>query len=208
MLIFHSNYLTTSWLIFGLFGKVVYPGTVQEEREERERLELIKMVKEGESNPEKSSDPDRSKNQPNGSDDKAEQQHIDTVGKLLVIKRRVIGSDGNEKIVTETIKKPEVVEAYLKIKTSKTDVDALRLYVAENSDEEKLKVEKLRRERRRLQEQIRRTKKNKERLNDKDEKLNRQLSKHHPAEVWDTDEEETFDNDSRNDDLVKVSYIF
>ena len=191
-----------------MFGKVVYPGTVQEEREERERLELIKMVKEGESNPEKSSDPDRSKNQPNGSDDKAEQQHIDTVGKLLVIKRRVIGSDGNEKIVTETIKKPEVVEAYLKIKTSKTDVDALRLYVAENSDEEKLKVEKLRRERRRLQEQIRRTKKNKERLNDKDEKLNRQLSKHHPAEVWDTDEEETFDNDSRNDDLVKVSLIF
>jgi len=96
---------------------------------------------------------ERTKSQ-NGSDDKSDNNppNIDTVGKLLVIKRRVIGPDGSEIIKTETIKKPEVVEAYLKIKSSKTDVDALRRYVAENSDEEKEKVEKLRRERRRLQE--------------------------------------------------------
>merc|ERR1712176_1743263 len=92
--------------------------------------------------------------------------------------------------------KPEVIEAYLKIKSSKTDEEALRRYVAEHGDEEKEKVEKLRRERRRLQEQLRRNKKNKEKLHN-NEKLNKQLSK---TEVWDTDDEDAYDNDG----LVKV----
>ena len=54
---------------------------------------------------------------------------------------------------TEIIKKPEVIEAYLKIKSSKTDPAALRQYVAESDpDEDKKKIEHLRREKRRLQE--------------------------------------------------------
>ena len=108
--------------------------------------------------------------------------------------RKIKLEDGTEIIKKETIKKPEVVEAYLKIKSSKTDRDTLLRYVAENSDEEKEKVEKLRRERRRLQEQIRRTKKNKEKLLSKDDGLDR------IKPDYSSDENDTFDND----DLVKV----
>ena len=53
------------------------------------------------------------------------------------IKRRTIDAAGNEIEKVETIRKTEVIEAYLKIKYSKTDNDALRRYLAENSDEEK-----------------------------------------------------------------------
>jgi transcription initiation factor TFIID subunit 1 len=90
--------------------------------------------------------------------------NIDITGKVLVIRRKVKNSYGEIVEKKETVRKPEVIEAYLKIRASKTDQEALRKYVQENSDEEKEKLDKLRRERRRLQEQIRRSKKNKRRI--------------------------------------------
>ena len=64
---------------------------------------------------------------------------IDVDGKLLVIKRVFIDEQGIKQEKEEIIKKPGVIEAYLKIKYSKADKDALKRYLAENSDEEKEK---------------------------------------------------------------------
>ena len=58
---------------------------MQEEREERERLELVRIMKEGESNPEKSADAERNKSTENKNAENA-LSNIDTIGKLLVIK--------------------------------------------------------------------------------------------------------------------------
>ena len=126
---------------------------VQEEREENERKELLKMMNE-----------DSSKKEEKEIPQKNPLANIDITGKVLVIRRKVKNSYGEIVEKKETVRKPEVIEAYLKIRASKTDQGALRKYVQENSDEEKEKLDKLRRERRRLQEQIRRSKKNKRRI--------------------------------------------
>jgi hypothetical protein len=77
------------------------------------------MVKDGETNPDSKTDLVQSKHH----DNKIEKNlsNVDTAGKMLIIKRKVLGPDGLLTVETETIKKPEVVEAYLKIKASKTD---------------------------------------------------------------------------------------
>lgn len=126
---------------------------VQEEREEKERKELLKMMSQ-----------DSSKKEEKDHPQKNPLANIDITGKVLVIRRKVKNSYGEIVEKKETVRKPEVIEAYLKIRASKTDQEALRKYVQENSDEEKEKLDKLRRERRRLQEQIRRSKKNKRRI--------------------------------------------
>ena len=64
---------------------------------------------------------------------------IDVDGKQLIIKRVFIDEQGIKQEKEEIIKKPGVIEAYLKIKYSKADKDALKRYLAENSDEEKEK---------------------------------------------------------------------
>lgn len=142
---------------------------VQEEREENERKELLKMMNE-----------DSNKKEEKEIPQKNPLANIDITGKVLVIRRKVKNSYGEIVEKKETVRKPEVIEAYLKIRASKTDQGALRKYVQENSDEEKEKLDKLRRERRRLQEQIRRSKKNKRRIEQQS----------YGAEIDDSDDED------------------
>ena len=163
---------------------------LQEEREERERLEFLAEMKKGESK-------EKAENIEEDSKPEKDISQEDLEGKILKITRKKQEIDGTETVETIEIKKPEVIEAYLKIKVSilsfkgsagcsfgllerfsgtrhtfrelvllfgltlryfkysKTDKEALRRYLAENSDEEKEKEAEKRKEKRRLQEYLR-----------------------------------------------------
>ena len=82
---------------------------LQEEREERERLEFLAEMKKGES---------KEKSDVLEEDSKPEKDisQEDLEGKILKITRKKQEIDGTETVETIEIKKPEVIEAYLKIK--------------------------------------------------------------------------------------------
>merc|ERR1712131_220857 len=86
-------------------------------REERERLEFLAEMKKGES---------KEKSDVLEEDSKPEKDisQEDLEGKILKITRKKQEIDGTETVETIEIKKPEVIEAYLKIKYSKTDKEA------------------------------------------------------------------------------------
>ena len=84
---------------------------LQEEREEQELHEFLAEMKKGES---------KEKNDVLEEDSKPEKDisQEDLEGKILKITRKKHEIDGTETIETIEIKKPEVIEAYLKIKVS------------------------------------------------------------------------------------------
>lgn len=79
-------------------------------------------------------------------------------GRVLRIYRTFQGSDGKEYTRTEVVRKPGVIDAYVKIRTTR-DEGFIRQYALMDEAQK----EEMKREKRRIQEQLRRIKRNQER---------------------------------------------
>ncbi|XP_052448605.1 transcription initiation factor TFIID subunit 1 isoform X1 [Carassius gibelio] len=134
------------------------------EREEEERKELQRMLM-GEDNERERGRKERRK----GSSALSTSSHKDddassvtslnssATGRRLKIYRTFRDEDGKEYVRCETVRKPSVIDAYLRIRTTKDD-DFIRKFAL--CDEQHR--EEMRKERRRIQEQLRRLKRNQE----------------------------------------------
>lgn len=124
------------------------------EKEEQERHELRKMIMGCSSND------DLRKRDKKKMDDDDSMQFSSTgqPGRVLRIYRTFQGSDGKEYTRTEVVRKPGVIDAYLKIRTTR-DEGFIRQYALMDEAQK----EEMKREKRRIQEQLRRIKRNQER---------------------------------------------
>nr|CAB3266786.1 transcription initiation factor TFIID subunit 1-like [Phallusia mammillata] len=137
------------------------------EKEEQERKELLKMVREdrsseslsrssssvgiGRSSSSMSLKKDRE-------DDTASISSLSSlVGRCLKIHRKFQSDDGTEYMRVETVRKPEVIDAYVRIRSSKNE-DFIKKFMMMDEQHR----EEMRREKRRIQEQLRRIKRNQE----------------------------------------------
>ncbi|XP_022830703.1 transcription initiation factor TFIID subunit 1 isoform X5 [Spodoptera litura] len=115
------------------------------EREEAERAELRKMIL-GQS---------EKKPQINQSD---QQQSSSQAGRVLRIVRTFRNASGQRYTRVELVRKAAVIEAYMKIRSTKDDAFIRQFATMDESQKEEMK-----REKRRIQEQLRRIKRNQER---------------------------------------------
>ncbi|XP_016358234.1 transcription initiation factor TFIID subunit 1-like isoform X1 [Sinocyclocheilus anshuiensis] len=134
------------------------------EREEQERKELQRMLM-GEDNERERGRKERRK----GSSALSTSSHKDddassvtslnssATGRRLKIYRTFRDEDGKEYVRCETVRKPGVIDAYLRIRTTKDD-DFIRKFALFDEQHR----EEMRKERRRIQEQLRRLKRNQE----------------------------------------------
>uniref|UniRef100_A0A673NNP4 Transcription initiation factor TFIID subunit 1 n=1 Tax=Sinocyclocheilus rhinocerous TaxID=307959 RepID=A0A673NNP4_9TELE len=116
------------------------------EREEQERKELQRMLM-GEDNERERDDDASSVTSLNSS----------ATGRRLKIYRTFRDEDGKEYVRCETVRKASVIDAYLRIRTTKDD-DFIRKFALFDEQHR----EEMRKERRRIQEQLRRLKRNQE----------------------------------------------
>uniref|UniRef100_A0AAY4EQK9 Transcription initiation factor TFIID subunit n=1 Tax=Denticeps clupeoides TaxID=299321 RepID=A0AAY4EQK9_9TELE len=116
------------------------------EREEQERKELQRMLmgEEGDSH----KDDDASS---------VTSLNSSATGRRLKIYRTFCDEDGKEYVRCETVRKPAVIDAYLRIRTTKDD-EFIRKFALFDEQHR----EEMRKERRRIQEQLRRLKRNQE----------------------------------------------
>uniref|UniRef100_A0A8C1HJW2 Transcription initiation factor TFIID subunit 1 n=1 Tax=Cyprinus carpio carpio TaxID=630221 RepID=A0A8C1HJW2_CYPCA len=134
------------------------------EREEEERKELQRMLM-GEDNERERGRKERRK----GSSALSTSSHKDddassvtslnssATGRRLKIYRTFRDEDGKEYVRCETVRKPSVIDAYLRIRTTKDD-EFIRKFALFDEQHR----EEMRKERRRIQEQLRRLKRNQE----------------------------------------------
>ncbi|TRZ01483.1 hypothetical protein DNTS_031895 [Danionella cerebrum] len=134
------------------------------EREEQERKELQRMLM-GEDSERERGRKERRK----GSSALSISSHKDddassvtslnssATGRRLKIYRTFCDEDGKEYVRCETVRKPAVIDAYLRIRTTKDD-DFIRKFALFDEQHR----EEMRKERRRIQEQLRRLKRNQE----------------------------------------------
>ncbi|XP_068208830.1 transcription initiation factor TFIID subunit 1 [Palaemon carinicauda] len=123
------------------------------EKEEQERKELQKMIMGDDDK-----DGDRKKGTKKEEDENS-QFGFGTPGRLLRITRTFKTADGKEYTRTEFVRKTAVIDTYVKIRTSK-DEAFIKSFAGQLDETQK---EEMKRERRRLQEQLRRIKRNQER---------------------------------------------
>uniref|UniRef100_A0A672PFH9 Transcription initiation factor TFIID subunit 1-like n=1 Tax=Sinocyclocheilus grahami TaxID=75366 RepID=A0A672PFH9_SINGR len=138
------------------------------EREEQERKELQRMLM-GEDNDRERGRKERRKERRKGSSALSTSSHKDddassvtslnssATGRRLKIYRTFCDEDGKEYVRCETVRKPGVIDAYLRIRTTKDD-DFIRKFALFDEQHR----EEMRKERRRIQEQLRRLKRNQE----------------------------------------------
>uniref|UniRef100_A0A673WA37 Transcription initiation factor TFIID subunit n=1 Tax=Salmo trutta TaxID=8032 RepID=A0A673WA37_SALTR len=123
------------------------------EKEEQERKELQRMLMGEES--------DRSKagNCSHKDDDTSSVTSLNSsaTGRRLKIYRTFRDEDGKEYVRCETVRKPSVIDAYTRIRTTKDDEFIRKFAVFDEQHREEM-----RKERRRIQEQLRRLKRNQE----------------------------------------------
>merc|ERR1712241_1218916 len=123
------------------------------EKEEKERKNLKKMISEGNVN----------KNKP---EEKPEEEE-DGPPKVLRITRTFRNEKGKEYVRTELVRKPVVVQTYVRIRQTK-DADFIKQFATlDEAAKEEMKKEK-----RRIQEQLRRIKRNQEKEKQKREEQN------------------------------------
>ena len=128
------------------------------EKEEEERRELRKLIM-GEDSNQNSDDKLKKKSGQLKEDDADDMFNLaSSQGKLLKIYRTFKSSDGKEFVRIETVRKPAVIAAYVKIRQTK-DPEYIRKFATALDDQQK---EEIRREKRRIQEQLRRLKRNAE----------------------------------------------
>ena len=123
------------------------------EKEEAERRELRKLLMDDESNDQTDADGKKKK------DSEGDESLSASAGKILKIYRTFKGPDGKEYTRIETVRRPAIIDTYVKIRQTKNP-DFIRNFA--NALDEQQKEEK-RREKRRIQEQLRRLKRNEER---------------------------------------------
>merc|ERR1719192_2863316 len=123
----------------------------QREREEAERKKLQKVMMETrvESKPEKKSKDDKGKGQ-------SEEFDIEA-GQVLRITRTFKNAQGKEYTRTELVRKPLVIETYVKVRNTKNEQFIRQFATSDDQVKEEMKKEK-----RRIQEQLRRIKRNQE----------------------------------------------
>ncbi|GJQ86655.1 Taf1, partial [Trypoxylus dichotomus] len=120
------------------------------EREEQERQELRKMILEG--GDEKKGKDKKIKEEEDVHDNFAQQ------GRVLKIIRTFRNPEGKEFTRAEIVRKPGVIDAYVKIRTTKDEQFIRQFATLDEAQKEEMK-----REKRRIQEQLRRIKRNQER---------------------------------------------
>lgn len=131
------------------------------EREEAERRELQKLIMGEES----VANDDRKKNKEKQKDDDSASvasMGSNSSGRILKIYRTFKSQEGKEYVRIETVRKPAVIDTYVRIRTTK-DPAFIKQFASTLDEHQK---EEIRKERRRIQEQLRRLKRNaeKERL--------------------------------------------
>ncbi|XP_025829249.1 transcription initiation factor TFIID subunit 1 [Agrilus planipennis] len=122
------------------------------EREEQERQELRKMIMEGSENEKKNKDKKKE------DDDGQDQSQFPQQGRVLKIIRTFRDQEGKEYTRVETVRKSAVIDAYVKIRTTKDEQFIRQFATLDEAQKEEMK-----REKRRIQEQLRRIKRNQER---------------------------------------------
>lgn len=125
------------------------------EKEEEERKELRKLIMGEDSNP---SEEARARKKQKTKDDD-DSLSLPNKGRLLKIYRTYRNPQGREYVRIETVRKPAVIEAYVRIRETK-DPEYIKKFASTLDEQQK---EELRREKRRAQEQLRRLKRNEER---------------------------------------------
>jgi transcription initiation factor TFIID subunit 1 len=120
---------------------------VIQEREEQERQELLKLIE--------SRDNSKSKKK----DDNMSSSQTPQVTRILKITRTFKNAEGREYTRAEIVRRPAVIDAYEKIRKTKDDDFIKRFASMDEAQKEEMK-----RERRRIQEQLRRIKRNKEKI--------------------------------------------
>ncbi|KAK6628726.1 hypothetical protein RUM43_002542 [Polyplax serrata] len=123
------------------------------EREEQERQELRKIFM-GEGSEEQRKQKKEKKDEDNQEGSYSGQ----SVGKVLKIYRTFRDTEGKEFTRVEIVRKPMVMDAYLKIRTTKDEAFIKQFATLDEAQKEEMK-----REKRRIQEQLRRIKRNQER---------------------------------------------
>ncbi|KAF7268302.1 hypothetical protein GWI33_018568 [Rhynchophorus ferrugineus] len=119
------------------------------EREEQERQELRKMIMEGEK--------DKNKDKKKEEEESQEHSSYAQQGRVLKIIRTFRNPSGKEYTRVEYVRKPAVIHAYVKIRTTKDDSFIRQFATLDEAQKEEMK-----REKRRIQEQLRRIKRNQE----------------------------------------------
>jgi transcription initiation factor TFIID subunit 1 len=119
---------------------------VIKEREEMERQELLKLIE----------------SKPGGKkkDEESQQQQQQPVTRILRITRTFKNSEGREYTRIETVRRSTVIDAYEKIRRTKDDE-----FIKKFASMDEAQKEEMKRERRRIQEQLRRIKRNQEKIN-------------------------------------------
>lgn len=119
---------------------------VIKEREEMERQELLKLIESKPGNKKK--------------DEESQQQQQAPVTRILRITRTFKNSEGREYTRIETVRRAAVIDAYEKIRRTKDDE-----FIKKFASMDEAQKEEMKRERRRIQEQLRRIKRNQEKIN-------------------------------------------
>lgn len=122
------------------------------EREEQERQELLKKIMEDEEGNKNKGD----KNKDGTTDSQQQLQH--NQGRILKITRTFKDQEGKEYTRVETVRRQPVIDAYVKIRTTKDEQFIKQFATLDEQQKEEMK-----REKRRIQEQLRRIKRNQER---------------------------------------------
>ncbi|XP_035682645.1 transcription initiation factor TFIID subunit 1-like [Branchiostoma floridae] len=140
---------------------------ITREREEAERKELQRMIMGEDTSKDRDKDDKRESKRSSstgtpipgarGQDDDLESIGSSFTGRRLKIYRTFKDEDGKEYVRTETVRKPSVIDTYVRIRTTK-DENFIKNWLAQDEQHK----EEMRRERRRIQEQLRRIKRNQE----------------------------------------------
>ncbi|CAG9761722.1 unnamed protein product [Ceutorhynchus assimilis] len=117
------------------------------EREEQERQELRKMIMEG----------DKERKEKKKEEDESQEQVNYPNPKVLKIIRTYKNAEGKEYTRLEYVRKPGIIDVYVKIRTTKDEN-----FIRQFATIDELQKEEMKREKRRIQEQLRRIKRNQE----------------------------------------------
>ncbi|XP_030243752.1 transcription initiation factor TFIID subunit 1 isoform X5 [Drosophila navojoa] len=121
------------------------------EREEQERQELLRQLEEEQG--------DGASKAAKAKEDVTQQPMANSnQGRILRITRTFKGNDGKEYTRVETVRRQAVIDAYIKIRTTKDEQFIKQFATLDEQQKEEMK-----REKRRIQEQLRRIKRNQER---------------------------------------------
>ncbi|OTF75547.1 transcription initiation factor TFIID subunit 1-like protein [Euroglyphus maynei] len=132
---------------------------ISRDKEEEERRELKKLMLREESSNQGDSKKRKNDSTADDNDDANAQMSSSTSGRILKIYRTYTDSEGKEYVRIETVRKPAVIDTYVRIRTTKDDA-FIKQFASAMDEQQK---EEKRKEKRRIQEQLRRMKRNQER---------------------------------------------